>query len=324
MWLAILLFVIGLGCLVKGGDWFVRGAVDLAAMFRIPELIVGATVVAIGTTLPEVMVSANAALKGVGSMSYGNAIGSIICNTALISALTIAIRPSDTDRKSLILPVSFFFFAAACYLIISYGFGRFNRGEGIFFLITFVAYIFISVKKALAESKKNPGADDPDVEDYDDPLWKALLFLVIGAALIAVGAKFMVDYGTVLAVYMGVPNSVIALTFIAIGTSLPELVTATVALAKGHGALSLGNIIGANLFNLILVNGVAITLAPYDLPVEKTICNHNSALVLDLPLMLLVMLILTVPALLKQKLERWQGVLLLALYMGFVVLQFAV
>ena len=152
----------------------------------------------------------------------------------------------------------------------------------------------------------------------------ALLFLVIGAALIAVGAKFLVDYGTVIAVYMGVPSSVIALTFVALGTSLPELVTAIVSLAKGHGALSLGNIIGANLFNLILVNGVSVTLAPYDLPVEKTLFGKNAALVLDLPLMLLVMLILTVPALIKGKLYRWQGILLLALYAGFVILQFTV
>ena len=324
LWVAILLFVVGLVCLVKGGDWFVRGAVDLATMFKIPELIVGATVVSIGTTLPEVMVSASAAVKGIGAMSYGNAIGSIICNTALISALTIAIRPSKTDRKTLLLPVSFFFFAAGCYLVISYFFGHFYRAEGIFFLLVFVVYIVLNVKEAIRQSKMNPDADDPDVEAHNDPLWLAIVFLVIGAALIAVGARFMVDYGTVLAIYMGVPDSVIALTFIALGTSLPELVTATVALAKGHGALSLGNIIGANLFNLILVNGVAITLAPYDLPVEKTLGGHNAALVLDLPLMLLVMLILTVPALIKGKLERWQGILLLALYMGFVVIQFAV
>ena len=324
LWLAILLFVVGLVCLVKGGDWFVRGAVDIAAMFKIPELIVGATVVSIGTTLPEVMVSASAAVKGMGAMSYGNAIGSIICNTALISALTIAIRPSATDRKTLRLPVTFFFIAAASYLVLSCFVGRFDRIAGIAFLIMFVIYIAINVKQALKLGKENPGAEDPEVEEHNDPLWMALLFLVIGAALIAVGAKFLVDYGTVIAVYMGVPSSVIALTFVALGTSLPELVTAIVSLAKGHGALSLGNIIGANLFNLILVNGVSVTLAPYDLPVEKTLFGKNAALVLDLPLMLLVMLILTVPALIKGKLYRWQGILLLALYAGFVILQFTV
>ena len=324
LWLAVLLFVVGLVCLVKGGDWFVRGAVDLAALLHIPELIVGATVVAIGTTLPEVMVSASAAVKGIGAMSYGNAIGSIICNTALISALTIAIRPSETDRKSLRLPVTFFFIAAASYLVLSYFVGRFDRAAGVAYLIMFVIYIAINVKQAMKLSAENPDADDPEVEEHNDPLWLSLVLLVVGGALIAVGARLLVDYGTVIAIYMGVPSSVIALTFIALGTSLPELVTAIVSLAKGHGALSLGNIIGANLFNLILVNGVSVTLAPYELPVEKTLFGRNAALVLDLPLMLFVMLLLTVPALIRGKLYRWQGITLLALYVGFIVLQFAV
>ena len=324
LWLAILLFAVGLVCLIKGGDWFVRGAVDLAGLLKIPELIVGATVVSIGTTLPEVMVSATSAVEGLGAMSYGNAIGSIICNTALISALTIAIRPSKADPKTLRLPLAFFFTAAAVYLVLSYFVGRFDRWVGIMLLAMFVSYIGLNVRQALKIHAQNKEVDDPDVEEHNDPLWLMLVFLVVGAALIAVGAKFLVDYGTVIAVYMGVPSSVIALTFVALGTSLPELVTAITSLVKGHGALSLGNIIGANLFNLVLVNGVSVTLAPYDLPAEKMLFGHNAALVLDLPLMLLVMLILTIPALLKGKLYRWQGILLLTLYAGFVIVQFVV
>ena len=144
----------------------------------------------------------------------------------------------------------------------------------------------------------------------------------MGAALIAIGANLLVNKGTLIAQHFGVPESVIALTFVALGTSLPELVTAITALVKGHGALSLGNIIGANLFNLVLVSGLSITLSPFSLPSEKTVAGMNASLVIDTPLMLAVMLILTVPTLIRGKLSRIQGIILLALYAGFCAFQF--
>ncbi|MBR6321425.1 MAG: sodium:calcium antiporter, partial [Lachnospiraceae bacterium] len=137
------------------------------------------------------------------------------------------------------------------------------------------------------------------------------------------GARFLVNNGTIIAEWLGVPKTVISLTFVALGTSLPELVTAISSLVKGHSSLSLGNIVGANLFNLVLVCGMAITLAPFKLPTEKLIGGMNASLVVDIPLMLLVMIILTVPTLLRQKLSRVQGIALLALYAGYVVFQFA-
>ena len=153
-------------------------------------------------------------------------------------------------------------------------------------------------------------------------LRRALLLLVVGAALIAVGAKLLVDNGTLIAQMLGVPESVIALTFVALGTSLPELVTAITALVKGHSALSLGNVIGANLFNLVLVCGVSISLAPFKLPSSAMLFGHNASLVLDLPVMFLVMLLLTVPALARGKLSRFQGILLLLIYAAFCTIQF--
>jgi cation:H+ antiporter len=152
---------------------------------------------------------------------------------------------------------------------------------------------------------------------------KLILLLVVGAALIAVGAKLLVENGTLIAQALGVPESVIALTFVALGTSLPELVTAITSLVKGHSALSLGNVIGANLFNIVLVSGAAITISPFAIPAEKTIAGGiNSSLVIDLPVMLAVMAILCVPALIKGRLKRWQGVLLLCVYAAFTVYQF--
>ena len=151
---------------------------------------------------------------------------------------------------------------------------------------------------------------------------KALFLLVVGAVLIALGADLLVDNGTLIAQGLGVPETVIALTFVALGTSLPELVTAVTALLKGHSALSLGNIIGANVFNLVLVSGVSVTLAPFSIPQSSLIGGMNASLVMDIPVMLAVMGILTLPALLRGKLSRWQGVLLLGIYAAFCVVQF--
>ncbi|MBR6405048.1 MAG: calcium/sodium antiporter [Lachnospiraceae bacterium] len=320
MWLPIVLFAIGLVCLIKGGDWFVDGATGLARRFHVPEFIIGATIVSIGTTLPEVMVSSTSALKGIGDMAYGNAVGSVICNTALISALTIAIRPTEVERKSFRLPVFCFFIAAAFFLLISYLFRDFARITGIVLLLMFIAYMTF----VLIQGFRHPETVETEEEESkDNPLWKTIVLLVVGAALIAVGARLLVNNGTKIAQWLGVPDTVIALTFVALGTSLPELVTAISALVKGHSNLSLGNIIGANFFNLALVCGTSITLAPFRLPIEKTIAGLNASLVVDLPLMLLVMLILTVPTLIRQKLSRVQGILLLLLYAGYVTFQFA-
>ena len=323
MILPIILFIVGLIFLIKGGDWFVDGATGIAHRFHVPELLIGATVVSIGTTLPEVMVSATSAVSGHGEIAYGNAIGSIICNVCLIAALTIAIRPSATDKKTLKLPVIFFFLAAIFYSATAYISGHFSRFTGLVLLVMFGAYIGISVYQI----KNHPGeaavSEDAEVSDEgSSSLLKDIILLVIGAALIAVGANLLVDNGTIIARELGVPESVIALTFVALGTSLPELVNAITSLTKGHGALSLGNVIGANLFNLVLVTGVSATLSPFDIPVSKTIAGLNSSLVVDIPLMLFVMAFLTFPAIKREKLSRAQGIVLLVIYAAFCIYQF--
>lgn len=392
----IILFSIGLIMLIKGGDWFVDGATGIAHRFHIPEILIGATVVSIGTTLPEVMVSATGAMQGIGAMAYGNAIGSIICNTSLIAALTIAIKPSKTDKKSLRFPVIFFFCVAVFYAFVSYFFGKFSRWAGIVLLCGFVVYMTILIVQAFKEMKAQKEElptlvdaldDEVPAEDQDSKggfvgflivgvglmvaqiinivssgfvtdapfmelagfylngvlgliflaigLIKAIvnksiyllnsnvLFLVLGAAVIAVGATLLVDNGTIIAEKLGVPDSVIALTFVALGTSLPELVTAITALAKGHSSLSLGNIIGANIFNLVLVSGVSITISPFAVPAEKTIAGMNASLIVDIPVMLSVMALMALPALFRGKLSRWQGIALLCIYAAFCVVQFA-
>ena len=319
MIVAVILFVIGLVLLIKGGDWFVDGATGIARKFRLSDMIVGATVVSIGTTLPEVMVSATGALNGQGSMAYGNAIGSIICNTALIAAISVSLRPGTVNVKTMKMPVIFFFLSAAFYCVAAYAIGAFTRLFGIASLLIFVVYIILTVRQGL----KTPAISEENTQEkHSTPVWKEIFLLVIGAALIAIGADLLVDNGTIIATQLGVPETVIALTFVALGTSLPELVTTITSLRKGHASLGLGNVIGANIFNLVLVSGVSVVLAPFEVPVGNTIWGINSSLVLDIPLMLFVMGILTIPTLIRKKLSRAQGILLLCVYAAFCTLQF--
>ncbi len=326
----VYLLIFGLILLIKGGDWFVDAATGIAKRFRLPELLIGATVVSIGTTLPEVMTSAMGAASGNGAMAYGNAIGSIICNSSLIAALTIAIKPGKADKKSLIFPVCAFFGAAVFYSLNAYIGGVFARWSGIVLLCAFVAYMVITVMNMM----KNPVLDDEHNDDVLTeckvagvkssalPIVKDILILVGSALIIALGASLLVDSATEIANQLGVPQTVISLTIVALGTSLPELVTAITSLAKGHGALSLGNIIGANIFNLVLVSGMAIVINPFDVPAEATFLGNNASLLFDLPLMFIVMGILTVPTIIKGKLSRWQGISLLGIYGFYCVLQF--
>ena len=362
MLVPILLFILGLILLIKGGDWFVDGSTALARRLHTPEIVIGATVVSIGTTLPEVLVSATGAISGHGGIAYGNAIGSVICNTALISALTFAIRPCRVDVKSFKVPVIFFFAAALLYSLTAYlggnftrltGFkvpvifffaaallysltaylgGNFTRLTGILLLMIFTAYIAYTIydakKPASVEIREdiieNELREMNEVPAPEMPVWKMILLLVLGAGCIAVGANLLVNNGTEIAKGLGVPESVIALTFVALGTSLPELVTAITALAKGHSALSLGNIVGANLFNLVLVSGLSTAIAPFNVHElgEKTIGGIPTSLAVEIPVMLFVMLFMTLPALKRGKLTRPQGIILLCVYAAFCIFQF--
>ena len=314
MLIPVLLFALGLVLLIKGGDWFVDAASGIAHRFHMPELLIGATVVSIGTTLPEVMVSAQGALAGSGSISFGNAVGSVICNTSLIAAITLLVRPAKVDRRTLILPSAAFFIAAAFYCFNAYAFGAFSRASGIVLLAMFVVYMVVTVM----QMKKSPEpAPEQEDEAPEGSAARDVVMLIVGAAVIAIGARLLVDNAQILAKALGVPESVIALTLVALGTSLPELVTAITSLIKGCGALSLGNIIGANLFNLVLVCGTAITINPFDLSTASA-----TSLTVDIPLMVGVMLVMTLPALTREKLSRWQGAVLLAAYAAYCVFQF--
>ena len=378
MLVSVLLFAVGLVLLIKGGDWFVDGATGIAKRFHLPDIVVGATVVSIGTTLPEVMVSTTGALAGSGAMAYGNAIGSIICNTALIAAISITCNPGPVNVKSMKTPAIFFFMSAGLYCLAAYLLGEFPTWMGFVMLAIFVCYMLLTVRNGL----RNPDTiEDEEEEDESTgmpwtgliligvvallialsgfffettPVWFAvvmavvaigfllfgskvfkvkessrnllmeLILLVAGAGIIAVGADLLVEHGQVIALGLGVPETVVALLFVALGTSLPELVTTITSLRKGRASLGVGNVIGANVFNLVLVSGVAVSLAPFKVPTENTLLDTglNLSLVLDIPVMLGVMALMILPAIFGKKLSRWQGLVLLAIYIAFCACQF--
>ncbi|MBR2929971.1 MAG: calcium/sodium antiporter [Clostridia bacterium] len=324
----IFLMIFGFILLIKGGDWFVDASVGIAKKFGLPELLIGATVVAIGTTLPEVLTSVFAAVGGSGGIAYGNAIGSIICNTSLIAALTIAIKPGKVDKSTLIFPVSAFFTVAVFYALNAYIGQGFERWAGILLLLCFVAYMVINV----LNMKKGNGAEEKleipeELPAEEEPKEKSnfvmdVVMLIVGAATIAIGASLLATNAESVAInYLNMDPVVVGVTIVALGTSLPELVTAITSLMKGHGSLSLGNIIGANIFNLVLVSGTAITIAPFDLPSGLTIGGIPASLIIDIPLVFIVMGIMTIPTIMKGKLSRWQGISLLCIYAAFIASQ---
>lgn len=308
---AILLFVAGLVLICLGGDRLVDAAVAIAKKLGIPQIVVGATIVSLGTTLPEILVSTTAAFDGSAAIAAGNAFGSIICNTALIAGLTQTIRPANKVETSALRWRSAFFFAVLIAMnIYGFLFGVYNRPSGIVLLLLFAVYAYLNIKRSASE-----GEDEKEAENTDGiSVPKQLLILVVCAALLYAGANLLVDNGIIIAESLGVPERVIAVTFIALGTSLPELVTSVVSLIKGYGNVGLGNIIGANLLNMLLVIGIPAAIA--GIPLEK------STVAVDMPLALFVMAVLILPILVRKKSSRVQGIVLLGTYAAYCILSF--
>lgn len=308
---AVILFVIGLILICLGGDRLVDAAVAIAKKLGIPQIVVGATIVSLGTTLPEILVSATAAFDGSAAIAAGNAFGSIICNTALIAGLSQTIRPVRKVETAPLRWRGIFYFAVLIGLEVC-GFltGAFGRLTGIMLLVLFIVYAYLNVIRASAE-----GGSEEEKENADEvsiPL--QMLILAVCAACLFVGANLLVDNGILIAEAVGVPQRVIAVTFIALGTSLPELMTSVMSLVKGYENVGLGNVIGANLLNMLLVIGIPSAIA--GIPLEQ------STVMVDMPLACLVMAILVVPILIRKKSSRVQGIALLGIYAVYCVASF--
>lgn len=308
----VLLFILGLILICLGGDRLVDAAVAIAKKLGIPQIVVGATIVSLGTTLPEILVSTTAAFDGSASIAAGNAFGSIICNTALIAGLTQTIRPSKKIEAAAIRWRGIFFFAVLIGMnLYAYLTQKFNRPAGVVLLLLFAVYAYLNIKRAGSEGEES---EEEDGKKESGPIWKHLLILVVCAVLLYFGTNLLVDNGILIAEALGVPERVIAVTFIALGTSLPELVTSLVSIIKGYGNVGLGNIVGANILNMLLVIGIPSAIA--GIPLER------STILIDMPLGLLVMAVLLIPILIRNKSSRVQGIALLAIYAVYCIASF--
>lgn len=309
---AIILFVAGLVLICIGGDRLVDAAVAIARKLGIPQIVVGATIVSLGTTLPEILVSTTAAFDGSAAIAAGNAFGSIICNTSLIAGLTQTLRPAKkVEFSSIAWRSAFFFVTLAAANVYGYVTGAFNHPAGIVLLLLFGLYAYLNIRRSGAEGGDG---DDQQEQGQEVSLPRQFLILAVCAALLYVGANLLVDNGIFIAQAIGVPERVIAVTFIALGTSLPELVTSIMSLVKGYGNVGLGNVIGANILNLLLVIGIPSAVA--GIPLER------STVTVDMPLALGVMAVLLAPILIRKKASRLQGVALLGIYAAYCVMSF--
>ncbi len=314
-WLiAIVLLAVGLVLIVKGGDEFVDAATWMAEVSGIPKFVIGATVVSVATTLPELLVSAMATAEGKTDMAIGNAVGSVTANIGLIMGIALLFVPMAIRRRDYLLKSVLMLGAAGLIVVFGSGMGAFGLVAGVVFLVLFALSTGDSIVAARRGMKESAADADTRPAVNKKTVTVNVLKFVLGAAAIVIGARLLVDNGSELARLCGVPERIISVTMIAIGTSLPELVTTVTAIVKKQGALSVGNIIGANIIDLTLILPICALIAGGSLTATPQVAA------LDLPAALVVGSVALIPTLITQKFQRWQGVALLVLYAAYVVL----
>ena len=327
--ITILLFVVGIVLIVKGGDLFVDAATWMAEVSGIPKVIIGATVVSLATTLPEMLVSVIAAVDGKVDMAVGNAVGSVTANIGLIMALSLVFMPGVINRKDYV-PKSILMFCASLVIVASGRAGSIGMFLSVILIVIFVLFLFENIrstqnsmnKTGAAQSGKNASAlhaaeSAAAVSTAGSQKSVVLVNLAkfaAGAVGIVVGANLLVNNGSDLARYIGISERIIGVTLVAVGTSLPELVTTITAIVKKQSSLSIGNILGANIIDLTLILPVSMLCAGKPLPIAASSAS------LDFPACLLTGCIAVVPMIITSKFKRWQGFALLAVYAVYLVL----
>ena len=306
--LTIVLFVIGLVLIIKGGDWFVDSAVFIANLTGIPKFIIGATIVSVATTLPELTVSVTGVIDGELDLAVGNAVGSVTANIGLIMGISLVCMPAVIKRSQFWLK-GVLMSAAALLLWILCKDGTLHMLPSFALFVLLAVYVWDNIRDA----KNDVGSDEQELVDKKE-LPQQLVMFVVGVAAIVVGSKLLIEYGSEIALLLGVPSAIIGVTMVAIGTSLPELITTLTAIRKRESSMSIGNIIGANIIDLALILPICSVVSDGKL----TIAEQSYAL--DMPMCFAMTLIAVLPPLIKGKLYRWQGILMLALYAVYVVI----
>lgn len=323
--LYILLFAGALCLCIFGGNIFVDSATKFAKKLRIPLIIIGATIVSVATTLPELIVSIVSSSQGSFTLAVGNAVGSVICNTALITGLSIAFLPVIMKEKTSI--AKYLILLTSLVLLIIFGFSvsgnyAITKFEAIIFFLLFIAFMVTSILDAKRQQKleDNENSEANNTQDTNietnivtDKWWKIIIFFILGAATIALGATLMVESAKKIAYIMHISEAFVGLTIVAIGTSLPELVTTIIAIRKKTSELGYGNIIGANILNATLLIGSAGMIAW-----NSGLAISKWTYILSIPLALILNLIFVLPLIIKNRSYRWQGIVLLTLYVGYV------
>ena len=304
----ILLFVVGLVLIIKGGDWFVDSAVFIANLTGIPKFIIGATIVSVATTLPELTVSVTGVIDGELDLAVGNAVGSVTANIGLIMGISLVCMPAVIKRSQFWIKGTLMS-AAALLLWVLCKDGTLHMLPSFALFVLLAVYVWDNIRDA----KNDVGSDEREVVDKKD-LPKQIVMFIIGIAAIVVGSKLLIEYGSEIALLLGVPSAIIGVTMVAIGTSLPELITTLTAIRKKESSMSIGNIVGANIIDLAMILPICSVASDGKL----TIAEQSYAL--DMPICFAMTLIAVLPPLIKGKLYRWQGILMLALYAVYVVI----
>ena len=302
--LAIVLLVAGFVLLIKGADWFVDGAAGIAARFGIPQLVIGLTIVAMGTSAPEAAVSITAAMYGNAGITIGNVIGSNILNVLLILGVTAVITTVAVQKSTVKWEMPFMHLITIVLAVLGFTGGEIVLWEGVVLWALFLVYLGYLFRMA-----KNGNADEEDEMEMR-PLWKQLLMLVVGIVCIVYGSDLTVDNATILAEAFGMDDRLIGLTIVAFGTSLPELVISITAAKKGKADIAIGNIVGSNIFNILFVVGTTALITPV---------AFKMGFLIDSAVSLIAGLVLWFGVMKEKKLKRPVGIVMLLAYAVYFV-----
>ncbi len=310
-----LILVLGLATLIVGGEFLVKGAVGIAKKLHISTLVIGMTVISFGTSAPELIVSIKAALSGNPEIAIGNVVGSNIANIALVLGITVMIFPIVVDRNSKILDWPMMMFASILFYVFALFFGHdytITRWEGAILFSILVAFIYYLVSNSRKKTKQAIAESDEEIEAISDNIWKSLLFLIIGLVGLYFGADWLLNSAVEIALSLGMSKSVVGLTIVAFGTSVPELVTSAVAAFKKETDISIGNLIGSNIFNIMAVIGITAMVKPIN--VDGAVINYDMLWMLGISAMLLPLMLI------GKKLGRFKGFMLFATYVIYITL----
>lgn len=307
---SIVLLLVGFVLLIKGADFFVEGSSSVAKSLRIPSMIVGLTIVAMGTSLPELAVSVTASLAGNNALAVSNVIGSNIFNLMLVCGACALFAPLIVQKNTLKKEIPLSVVCVVLLLVLGLFGMEIGRTDGVILLILFIGFLVWMVKSALKAHAESANLEESDNEYKIYPAWVCVIYIVGGAIAIKFGGDFVVDGASAIAMKAGLSQNLVGLTIVAMGTSLPEFVTSVVAARKNEVDMAFGNVIGSNIFNILFILGVTATISPVAFIMEN---------VVDSVILLIVSILVWVFAWSRLHIEKKEGIVLLACYTGYLI-----